>query len=91
MTAHKKNFINKKVRLDLLLYFLVLIVLSLSAFNIHNLFAPEIVPVLGASTEYSEADFWRVFLSKNKNYIPGWIEVGRIDIATQINPHYFTR
>ena len=91
MTAHKKNFNKKRNRSELIVYLAVLIILTLSALNIHNFFIPVKVPVLGISTENTEAKFWRDFLKENKNYIPGWIEVGRIDIATQINPHFFTR
>lgn len=44
--------------------------------------------VLGATTkEVSDEDFWKEFLNENPNYVPGWIEIGKIDKAREISPN----
>jgi hypothetical protein len=69
---------------------LIIIVLLLSAFNISKYLSPN--HVLGAATEKDtgQEEFWSTFLSKNPDYIPGWIEIGRADKARGINPNYVT-
>lgn len=47
--------------------------------------------VLGETTQISSYDFWINFLSKNPRYIPGWIEIGRVDKVNKIDPNYFLK
>lgn len=68
--------------------------LLLSALNIENYLAPK--KVLGTEIESTgseinseEIEFWEDFLSKNPDYIPGWIELGRYEKVKQIDPNYF--
>ncbi len=52
--------------------------------------------VLGVETQIrypveitsEEKVFWEEFLKKNPDYIPGWIELGRLDKAREIDPNY---
>lgn len=71
---------------DLLIYVAVVTILLLSALNIENYLAPK--EVLGVEIENKEEEFWNEFLEKNPNYIPGWIELGRLDKVRQIDPNY---
>lgn len=72
-----------------LFYSLIVLALLVSALNIGTYLKPN--KVLGAETqEVNSTDtFWQDFLSKNPNYIPGWIEIGRMDKVIQIDPNYF--
>lgn len=64
-------------------------ILLLSALNIENYLTPK--EVLGIKTEDNTDKFWTDFLSKNPNYIPGWIEMGRLDETRKIDPNYEVR
>ncbi len=89
-TAQAKKTKIKKIKQEIFLFFAIFLVLFLTAANINKHFTPfQVNPVLGASTEIDAEDFWKEFLTKNQNYIPGWIEIGRIDKANQIDPNYF--
>ncbi len=74
-----------------LAYLSILVVLFLSAFNIGHYTSKE--KVLGTNIESTqkqeEIDFWEDFLEKNPSYIPGWIEIGRLDKVKEIDPNYF--
>jgi hypothetical protein len=45
--------------------------------------------VLGVFTTNNTGVFWYQFLQKNPSYIPGWIEIGRIDKVKKLDPNYF--
>ena len=67
------------------------ILLVLSLLNVKNYLSIENIPekVLGAETNTNAAaKFWERFLDENPEYIPGWLEIGRIDKAYSINPNY---
>jgi hypothetical protein len=79
----------RQIKIEYLsLCLLIIIILLLSAFNIAHYLSPK--KILGTATEgnLKQEEFWSTFLSKNPNYIPGWIEVGRTDRAKEINPNY---
>lgn len=66
--------------------------LLLSIVNIKNYTSEKQVNevVLGAKTDkISNDEFWNSFLNENPNYIPGWIEVNKLDKVRQIDPNYF--
>ena len=73
---------------DFFIYLVVLIIIVLSAVNIKGYLTPKTVKVLGASTEKGDPSFWQEFLAKNPTYIPGWLEIGRVDKAKDIDPNY---
>ena len=82
----KKDFIYR----ELLNLLLVALILLLSLVNILFYLSPK--KVLGLETKASNDQvFWNKFLSQNPNYIPGWIETGRADIARQIDPNFQTK
>jgi hypothetical protein len=67
----------------------VFVLLALSLVNIKNYSATS--KVLGIETEENITEkFWVDFLSKNPNYVQGWVEIGRLDKATAINPNFQT-
>lgn len=74
----------------LLSYIAVIAVLLLTSFNLANYLAPK--RVLGIETDKEEGlkekDFWNNFLSKNPEYLPGWLEIGRLDKVYEINPNF---
>jgi hypothetical protein len=76
-----------KIALDLFMFVAALFILFLTATNIENYLAPK--EVLGAETQVDTTEnFWQDFLIKNPNYIPGWIEIGRVDKVKEIDPNY---
>jgi len=88
----------KKAATSLLFYVATITLLLLSALNINQfVFQTEdyLTPkdVLGAETingdQDEETKFWSEFLTKNPNYIPGWIELGDFERIKQIDPNYF--
>lgn len=73
--------------LELSVFVAVLFVLLLATVNIKNYLAPK--KVLGAEVRVDTTEiFWQEFLNKNSDYIPGWIEIGRIDRANEIDPNW---
>jgi hypothetical protein len=79
--------VNKAAK-ELLVIVFVLFLLLLTSVNINNYFTDK--KVLGVQTESSQDySFWQNYLTKNPNYIPGWIEIGRNDKAHEIDPNYF--
>lgn len=66
-----------------------IVLLLLSFLNIRNYYLPK-KDVLGISTSQipSDNDFWNEYLKNNPNYVPGWLEIGRIDKALEIDPNY---
>ena len=87
-TAHKKV---RKASIQIFVFVAILFLLLLTSVNIQDFLTPK--KVLGAQTNISaQADkenlFWNEFLSKNPNYIPGWIETGRTDKVKEIDPNF---
>ena len=73
--------------LQLLAFLAALFILLLSAVNIRSYQSPK--KVLGAESQVNSEDkFWDEFLVKNPDYIPGWIEIGRVDKVKEIDPNY---
>lgn len=75
----------------LLIAIVCFIILTLSLVNIKNYLSTKPIPkkVLGAEIDLdSTMNFWNDFLTKNPEYIPGWIEIGRTDKAYSIDPNY---
>ena len=66
----------------------LLFILLLALINILNYLTPKKIVVLAAETENKEGVFWQDFLTKNPDYIPGWIEIGRVDKVKQIDPNF---
>jgi hypothetical protein len=84
MSAKKVN----KAAFELLIIVSSLFLLLLAAINIDNYYAPK--KVLGVETKVnSDEKFWQDFLIKNPNYVQGWIEIGKVDRAKQIDPNHF--
>jgi len=69
----------------ILAFCFLIVILSLSVFNIAYSFAPVQKNVLGAQKETYFKDqllrkkFWLSFLNSNPNYLPGWIELAKIE------------
>jgi hypothetical protein len=77
-----------KIALELLIITSTLFLLLLTAVNISNYHSSK--RVLGIETqESSELIFWQDFLDDNPNYIPGWVEIGKIDKVETIDPNYY--
>lgn len=77
-----------KAAIHILVITTILFILLLTSINIEHYLAPK--KVLGAETFVpTKTDvFWQEFLNKNPDYIPGWIEVGRMDKVKEIDPNY---
>ncbi len=72
---------------SVLLYSGIIFLLLLTAINIKNYLTPK--KVLGIQIQSEDpTNFWKDFVDKNPNYIPGWIEIGRIDKIKEIDPNY---
>lgn len=82
MSAKKVN------RLVFYLTLAILIVLFLSAINIRSFLTPLKTEVLGAETQENDRVFWQDLVSKNPQYIPGWLELERNDKMLEIDPNY---
>ncbi len=70
---------------------MALVLMALSSINISTFLNQK--RVLGIATtkthdQPDETQFWTDLLDKNPNYIPGWIEIGRIDQVKEIDPNY---
>jgi hypothetical protein len=87
MSAKK---VNNSVK-EIFIFTLLLIILVLTAININNYLKPKQIKILGAETKNdndTEKTFWQNLLTKNPNYIPGWIEIGQENKAYEIDPNY---
>lgn len=85
MSALKVN----KTAKQIFVYVVILFMLLLSAININNFLQPR-KQVLGIETQnIPNVEFWQTFLKDHPNYIPGWIELGRLDRVKEIDPNYF--
>jgi len=78
---------NTKNRDYLFALITVVVILSLTAFNLIKI--PVKVKVLGVTEINNSEVFWADFLTKHPNYIPGLIETGKIDKVNIIDPNYF--
>jgi hypothetical protein len=85
--ANKSEDLNNIAK-ELLIYTLVLFLLVLTSANLTNYLEGKNVDVLGAETQDEDTTFWNDFLAKNPSYIPGWIEIGKIDKVKEIDPNY---
>jgi hypothetical protein len=89
-----KKAAHKKDGLELLFIYLVVVVsLCLTATNIATYLSPRLVLGIEAESEANDIDsqyaiYWESFLTANPEYIPGWLETGRHDIARQIDPNF---
>ena len=81
------KYVNNIVK-EIFIYTSLLFVLLLTSINIYNYLSPKKLAVLGAETENKEEVFWQDFLTKNPNYIPGWIETGRLEKGREIDPNF---
>jgi hypothetical protein len=86
-SAHKRFKLNRATK-EFFIYIALLFVLLLTSINISIFVSPKEVKVLGVETQNKEEIFWQDFLSKNPDYVPGWIETGNVDKAKSINPNY---
>lgn len=78
-----------KAATELLIIVAIFLVLLLVGVNIQNYLNPK--KVLGVETQANpEEIFWKEFLTKNPNYIPGWIELGETKKIGEIDPNYIT-
>lgn len=84
MSIKKVNHIKSEA----IIISVAIVILFLTAVNIATYSKPKTIEVLGAETETNTEEFWKEFLSKNPNYIPGWIEIGQTDKALKIDPNY---
>lgn len=91
-TARK---ITRETSSQILLFIAILLVLLLSSINIAKYTSPN--TVLGINTEQKtesesqqETIFWQELLNKNPEYVPGWIEIGNLDKAKEIDPNFST-
>jgi len=83
MSARKLN----GIFLEIFFYVLAIFLLVLTSANLNNYFSTP--KVLGTEVEDdNQEEFWTDFLSKNPDYIPGWIELRRWDKVTGIDPNY---
>lgn len=86
MSAKKTDKINL-IATELLILTSIVFILLLTFVNVTNYFTPN--KILGVETQIDPAQkFWGDFLTKNPNYIPGWVETGRMDKAHEIDPNY---
>ncbi len=67
----------------------IVILLLLSLLNIRNYFLPKAVLGIKTQAKSLNEEFWNEYLKNNPNYVPGWLEIGRVDKALQIDPNYF--
>lgn len=73
---------------NLLYITFAVLILLLSIFNLQKLKRKEIVTVLGTETNNL---FWEDFMTSHPTYIDGWIELGRMDKVSEIDPNYFQK
>ncbi len=84
MSAKRVN----KTAKELFIYVSLLFILLITSINIDNYLGQNGTKVLGIEIENKEEVFWQDFLTKNPDYVPGWIEIGRMDKARKIDPNY---
>jgi hypothetical protein len=77
-----------KIAKELFIYVFLLFILLITSININNYLKLKETKVLGSETENKEAVFWQDFLTKNPDYVPGWVEIGKTDKAHEIDPNY---
>lgn len=71
---------------NLLYIIFAVLILLLSIFNLQKLKRKEIVTVLGTETNNL---FWEDLVAKHPTYIDGWVELGKMDKVSEIDPNYF--
>mgnify|MGYP006866192271 CR=1 FL=1 len=78
-----------KTKLQVRNLLVILILLLLSAINIHNLFLPT--KVLGIRKEdlgVSDTQFWREFTKANPKYLPAYIEINETYKLKKLDPNF---
>ena len=91
----KKNLKIKSSIEQIAIYTAILAVLLLTMFNLQSFLGVK--KILGVSITTTSInsinspnrEFWEDFVVKNPTYIPGWIELGRMDKVREIDPNYF--
>lgn len=73
---------------EIFIYLAILAILLLTSLNINSFLKPKQNDVLGIETDNSDEIFWQDFVRRNPDYVPGWLELGREDKATEIDPNY---
>ena len=83
----------KEIYIELIVLVASFIVLLFSSINISSYLSQK--KVLGVSTSIlnttdpgKDKKFWDDFLAKNPNYIQGWVEIGMLNKAKEIDPNY---
>lgn len=92
----KKKKLNIKNNIEqVIVYTAILVILLLTAFNLQTFLGVKKVLGISINTtpsnsiDKSDREFWENFVAKNPSYIPGWIELGRMDKVKEIDPNYF--
>jgi hypothetical protein len=82
-----RDKMTSNIIVELFIFIAIISVLFMTSLNIKNYLTPK--KVLGANIQVDRSqNFWQDFLVRNPNYIPGWIEAGRIDRVKEIDPNY---
>lgn len=100
MSAQINKFVSSEIFISdeikesykyLLAIFSVFFLLGLSAFCFRLYTTKQ--KVLGTQSEIlpekrENQSFWEDFLAKNPDYLPGWLEIGRLDKVKEIDPNF---
>lgn len=78
----------KSAKVILGIFALVVFLLLLSALNIHSYLQPEKVLGVREISVESDVAYWNEFLTQNPDYLPGWVELGRLDKVLEIDPNF---
>jgi hypothetical protein len=71
------------------LAFFVILIIILTLLNFSSYLFHSKNNVLGLQVEDKKVQFIEQFLQKNPDYIPGWVEIGRMDKVRELDPNYF--
>lgn len=85
--------IKHKIYIELVICVASILILVLTSINITSYLGNK--KVLGAETSNpgtktssDDTAFWQDFLTKNPDYIPGWVEIGNTAEAKKIDPNF---
>ena len=85
----RKVKLNQNNHLTLAVFCITIVILSLSFFN-YVLYASKPTSTLGIRIELdtraelrSEKTFWETFLERYPDYLPGWLELAKIEIQLE--------
>ncbi len=82
-----------RISRELFIFVAIFFILVLTFVNLEGYMGTK--KVLGVSvievetSQQNNEKFWNDFLQKNPKYIPGWVELGRMDKVEEIDPNYF--